>query len=126
MTDHPDAAELLRIARACFVEAILPGLAGEQRFTGLMIANAMAIAAREIAGGDRPAREALDRMRHLLEEPSRPVASSELEASLRDHDRRLAAAIREGRLDDSQALLDHLLKTAGAKLAVSNPKVLGA
>lgn len=44
---QPDAHELLDIARSTLLEQLLPALPGELRYPALMIANAMAIAARE-------------------------------------------------------------------------------
>ncbi len=41
------AHELLEIARQTLLEQVLPVLPGELRYPALMIANAMAIAARE-------------------------------------------------------------------------------
>ncbi len=44
---QPNAHQLLEIARATLLEQLLPALPGELRYPALMIANAMAIAARE-------------------------------------------------------------------------------
>jgi hypothetical protein len=65
-------------------------------------------------------------MRTLLGDPAMPADHERLPAALRDYDRRLGAAIREGRFDGEHraGLLEHLLATATAKVAVSNPKAL--
>ena len=54
MNDRPDARNLLETARNVFIAEILPALPAASRYTALMIANAMAIAQREIAAGDAP------------------------------------------------------------------------
>ena len=52
MSDIPDATELLAIARSTLLEKLLPSVPEDLRYDALMIANAMAIAAREHAAGD--------------------------------------------------------------------------
>ena len=126
MNDRPDAVELLEIARKTLVDDVLPRLPQELRYTGLMIANAMAIAAREQAGGDAHAQAELARIGELLGERSQPQAGEALHAALADYNRRLADAIRAGRFDGARraALVDHLEKTGADKLAIANPKAL--
>ena len=46
--DKPAAADLLKTARSLMREELLAHLPAEQKLNGLMIANAMAIAAREL------------------------------------------------------------------------------
>ena len=55
MNDRPYARELLATARDAFSTEILPALPERLRYTGLMIANALSIAQREVAAGDAPA-----------------------------------------------------------------------
>jgi len=126
MNDRPDAAELLEIARKTLVDDVLPRLPQELRYTGLMIANAMAIAARERSAGEADAQAELARIGTLLDERPGTQAGEALHAALMDYNRRLAEAIRAGRFDGPQraALHDHLRKTATDKLAVANPKAL--
>ena len=126
MNERPDAAELLRTARRNLLESVLPRVPEELRYTTLMIANAMAISEREIAGGDAAARTALARVRTLLGEAAEAGDIEDVRAALDRADRRLAAAIREGRFDGEQraALMQHLLETAVARVSLSNPKVL--
>ena len=50
--EHPDAADLLEIARTTLAAEVIPHLAGDARFKALMVANAMAIAARAARLGD--------------------------------------------------------------------------
>ena len=126
MNDRPDAAELLEIARKTLVDDVLPRLPQELRYTGLMIANAMAIAVRERAAGEADAQAELARIGKLLGDPSKTQAGETLHTALMKYNQRLAEAIRAGRFDGAQraALRDHLQKTATDKLAVANPKAL--
>ena len=125
MNDRPDATELLNIARRTLLEALLPRLPEDLRDTGLMIANAMAIAGREHASSAQAEVE-LASLQRLLEEPPRPSLGKTLHAALFDGNRRLAAAIRAGRFDGAAraSLLGHLEQTSAAKVAVANPKAL--
>lgn len=125
MNDRPDAAELLDSARRTLLDAILPQLPDDLRYDALMIANAIAIAAREHAAGDTEAQAELARLQRFHGESSRVLAGNALFAALTDHNRRLAAAIRAGRHDNDAELRAHLVQTAIAKLAVANPKALG-
>lgn len=96
---QPGPADLLKVARATFVEEILPVLPADRRLAGLMVANAMAIALRMIdqpqGGGD-------------------------------DDVAGLCAEIREGAHDEDDAgrLRAYLIDRTLARLAVSNPKLL--
>ena len=51
MQDEPAGAALLEAARRALMEEGVPGLAGRPRYVALMVANALGIAAREIAEG---------------------------------------------------------------------------
>ena len=126
MNDRPDAAELLDIARRTLLDAILPRLPEELRYNARMIANAMAIAAREHAAGDDAAQAELARLRAIFAERPRPLTGPPLRAALAGYNRRLATDIRGGRFDDRErpALIAHLERTAVDKLAIANPKAL--
>ena len=128
MNNHPNAQELLAIARDTFTVEILPALPEKLRYTGLMIANAMAIAQREIEAGEAPARAEFERLRKLLPERSKPLAGDALHSALAGYNHSFASEIRAGRFDDQEraALLDHLRQTTAEKLAVSNPRALNA
>ena len=98
----PTGPELLAIARETLLKDVLPGASGETRYTLLMIANAMAIAAREADAGEPPA-FAVD-------------------------DRTLARDLRAGRYDAANAaqreMLAYLRASVIARLRISNPKAL--
>lgn len=88
-----DAKSLLDIARQTLLADIVPALSGDTRFKALMIANAMAIAAREVQYG-------------ALAEPDNAAA--------------MVAAIRAGLHDDDTDLAQRLLCLARAKCRISN------
>ena len=126
MNDRPHAVELLKAAREAYTTGILPALPEALRYTALMVANAMAIAAREIAAGDAAARAECERLRALLPERSEGLAGEKLQRALEEYNQRLVHEIRAGRFDgkDRGVLLEHLRRTTQEKLAVSNPKAL--
>lgn len=98
MRVEPGGAELLRVARAQLLEQLLPHLPAAHHYTARMVANAMAIAARE-----------LDTPQH------RPIDAA-----------RLAREIRAGQHDGSQPIEEGLRELTRARVAVSNPRVLGS
>lgn len=126
MNDRPDARELLEIARdACSAE-LLPAVPEALRYTVLMIANAMAIAQRELAAGDAPLRDEYRRLSDLLSETTAALRGEALRTAVETYNRRLAIDIRAGRFDGDEraVMLEHLRRTTAEKLAVSNPKAL--
>ena len=96
MKVEPAGAELLGVARASLLESLLPLLPAESHYTARMVANAMAIAARELE--QRSAAGAVDAAR-------------------------LAREIREGRHDAGE-IAGLLREITRARLAVSNPRLL--
>jgi hypothetical protein len=92
--DLPDAAGLIEAARAAFLAEIQPMLRDDQRLTGLMIASALAIAARELR---LPPEGILD-----------PWP--------------LVHALRAGTRDGDTALYQRLLADAEARVAIANPR----
>ena len=128
MNQRPRAQELLAIARDTFTADILPALPDRLRYLGLMIANAMGIAQREVEAGAAPARAEFERLRKLLHDPAEAVSVDALDAALTAYNHRLAREIRAGQFDGQErsTLLDHLRQTTADKLAVSNPRALNA
>lgn len=129
MTDISDAADLMTSAREALLGEILPALSKERRYTALMIANAMAIAAREHRLGFDAARSEAARLRNLLDDIGSPASAAvdhltgdlaTLRASIRD-------AIRAGAFDAparAHALVGALSYTVRDRVAISNPKAL--
>jgi hypothetical protein len=129
MKDISNAADLITTARDALLNDLLPKLQKEQRYTGLMIANAMAIALREHRSGAGAMRDEAARVRELLASiGSREHAPDhESDKELRVLRGDLCKAIRAGQFDDdshSPALMANLVRTAADWLAISNPKAL--
>ena len=126
MHDGPTGAVLLAIARATLLDEILPLVPAAHTYTLRMIANAMAIAAREL-GTDCASAEPGFRARiaalyrdATAPQPPADLASIELE-------RRLAADIRAGHLDTAGPELSaFLVSKVEERLALANPKLLSA
>ena len=128
MKDIPDAAELIATARQALLDELLPHLNKDQRYAGLMIANAMAIALREQRAGADAARGESARIAALLGDASSSGTARD-EDALASQRRALRSAIRAGSFDDAArtaALIAHLLRTAADWVAISNPKALRA
>jgi len=129
MSDIPDASNLLATAREVLVKDFLPVLPDELRHAALMIANAMAISAREYRQGEEALRAETARLRVLLESAG-PAATGP--GAPQDTDpvalrRLLVAAIRAGAFDDpprNAALVDHLTRSSADWTTISNPKAL--
>jgi hypothetical protein len=132
MKDISDAADLITAARDTLLNGLLPTLNKDQRYAGLMIANAMAIALREHRSGVDAARDEIARLRMLLAGIGLDDGQSGdagVENALPLLRRELSAAIRRGGFDNASraaALMDHLVRTAADWLAISNPKALRA
>ena len=126
MTDRPNGAELLKIAREALLRELAAELPESKRYLALMIANAMAIAAREAELGDGADRAELTSLRMLFQEPG-PDTSEDVADRLEALNRRLCAEIRAGKFtrgDAEARLRDHLRRSAEARVAISNPKAL--
>ena len=130
INDHPDARSLVDQALADFKAHILPLVPKDQRLTGLMIANALGIAARELAShGTTAMASAADvtaagQAAALMTGAGLPSVSDEQPA---DTLTRLAGAITAGQLDGAghQAELRSLLtELTRARVGISNPKLL--
>jgi hypothetical protein len=106
----PDVAELLTLARELLQNELLPAVPAETRFTAALIANALAVAGRELLENDDADCAVAD-------------ARDALAAFADDGD--LIAAIRSGALDAPSAERNAALAYAAAlvcrSLAVTNP-----
>ena len=119
MQDRPDAHELLEQLAAWLAGDLRERLPREERFEALVAANVAAIVAREI-GPDAPsAADERERMERLLSLAGDPAPSGD---GVRDLQRRVAAAIRSGRLDGHRdAVAQTLRESVRDKLAVARP-----
>jgi len=128
MKNISDATDLIATAREALLEELLPRIPKEQRYAGLMIANAMAIALREQRSDAQVTRDELARLRALVPAIApHPAATGQEELpALR---RALCDAIRAGMFDDGARMHEleaHLARTAADWVAISNPKALRA
>ncbi len=126
MRDEPEAAVLLAIARQTFQRDLVPLLPPEHRYTAAMIANAMAIAAREAVddGGDTARELAL--FKTLYADDSAPGASNDAKEQLSAYNRRIVSDIRAGRFDVTkvklvEAVVSHQINS---RLRLSNPRAV--
>lgn len=130
MNNLPEAADLLRIARETLLAEVRPAVPEATRYALAMVANAMAIAAREAEAGEAPAVAALARLDALYGRTARTLAGAALQAALAEANRELAADIRAGRFDSKDSgnsvLVAHLQASVAARLSISNPKSLDA
>ena len=127
MRDISDAADLMTTAREALLRDLLPALSGEQRYAALMIANGMAIAAREHRLGTDASRNEGARLRNLLALLPRDAAeSSDPPTSDVPALRKvICAVIRAGRFDAHESAVGSALAhTAADWVAISNPKAL--
>jgi len=116
LREPPEGPDLLATAREVLLNELLPALPPDKAFAARMVANAMAIAAREAAQDRAWEAEALTRMAALAGDAADPA-------------RAFAAMIRAGRCDPgtaphapARALLE---ETTRARCAVSAPRALG-
>lgn len=115
---QPHAHELLEIARQTLLEQVLPALPGELRYPTLMIANAIAIAARE---------NRLEAVVGLQEQAHLAALNDAPAPSLQQARSQLARAIRQGRHDaphSARTLVETLRQVTLDRLAISNPKAV--
>ena len=128
MKDISDAADLMTTAREALLRDLLPALTGERRYAALMIANGMAIAAREHRLGTDAARNEAARLRNLLELVPHDHAAKRDDKSTGDLSALrtdVSAAIRAGAFDAHERAVAHALAhTATDWVAISNPKAL--
>ncbi|MGH7121016.1 MAG: DUF6285 domain-containing protein [Acetobacteraceae bacterium] len=124
MRDGPSGAVLLAIARAKLLGELLPCLPRDQVYTARMIANAMAIAARELSS-NRSAVATEEAARIAAFYRSQGLPAPPLDVSVDAMERVLAANIRSGRLDAAgRALLDLLEWQVAGRLRLANPKLV--
>ena len=121
MRDEPSASALLTLAREVLREKLLVHIPPEDRYSALMVANVMAIAARRIDNGDEPERRELERLKRIIDLDDRGLSPRE---ALERGYRRLGSEIRKGDLSRSRAVYDLLMEQAVEKVRESNPGYL--
>ncbi len=119
MINDPDTRDLLTEAREVLLDSLVPGLAGEQKYQALMIANAMGMAIREIEQRAEDEPEATDRVL------SQFLAGHQLPDDPLQGEQTLARALRERRLDGDDPELRSVLRgLTEARLRINNPGFL--
>ncbi|WP_162906522.1 DUF6285 domain-containing protein [Algihabitans albus] len=114
MRDRPNGGELLAEARRVLSQELAPNLTGEQRYTALLVAAAVAIVQRELETGEAPAEAEASALAKLLN----------MEGSLTDLNAALSAALRSGRFDRSDEVYALLQDIVGLRVQESNPNAL--
>src|SRR5882757_400950 len=102
MKDISDASDHIATARDALLHDLLPTLQKDQRYTDLMIANALAIALREQRSGFDVSRDEVERLHKLCAECGIAVAPSGRDSPANELvvlRRALCSAIRVGRFD---------------------------
>lgn len=122
MRERPLGSELLEIARSVLREKLLKNLPTELHYDALMIANAMAIAARQLEFGEKPEQEEMASLLALLNETKQ---ADNLRAELLRLNRLLVNKVRSGEFDNGAAAKAHLWAAAVQKCKESAPKALG-
>jgi hypothetical protein len=121
MNDRPTPLELIRIANQTLSNEMLPGAKPEQLYSLRMIANALGIAARELAAQDK---DTTDETRGL----NLLYTDSKNFDDLNARNRHFASDLRRGAFESSLAqeaqVRQHLILTARRKLAAAYPKGL--
>jgi hypothetical protein len=101
MREHPDGLTLLDLAVSTLREQVLPALPEAQKYVGLMVVNALSIAARQLTSNDQPLQHSRERLESVL---GQKAAEGTLDAQLVELSRALANAVRNGKYDsDPQA-----------------------
>ncbi|WP_028464672.1 DUF6285 domain-containing protein [Nisaea denitrificans] len=130
MFEAPGRKALVETALAAFQDDILPALDGDRKYLGLMIASALATAARELDTDADPGsiQRILDGFASLYGEDNVARAGHEPEMKLDMLSRDLARELREGLYDNALTGPVHALLTVltEEKLKLSNPKFLAA
>lgn len=119
MRDKPAGSELLKLARNILRGSLLKHIPEADKYTALMVANAMAIAARQMENGEAFEHEELVRLRELLADDA---------VSLEEGYRTLSNEIRSGAIEPgttrSLAVSQLLRDQAVQKVRESNPGYL--
>mgnify|MGYP001192115751 FL=1 len=128
MRERPTGDDLLIMARQVLREELLELLPEERRYDALMVANAMAIAARQIKFGDKPERQEWKALADLLGETVKESDATAVSDTLGDLYHKLGDKIRIGELDPGMPSHDNLyaflLEVTMQKLRESAPKFL--
>lgn len=130
MFEAPARKALIETALDSFQTDILPNLAGDRKYLGLMIASALAMAVRELDADDEgtAARRVLDAFAVLYGEDNVARSGADIEGRIDALCSDLAKELREGLYDADLTgpVLQVLTVLTEEKLKLSNPKFLAA
>ena len=127
MRTSPDARALLAISLKTFREELLPHIPPAQRYTALMIANALGIVEREMDGLDAAGHAMLGALAPLYgEDADDSLSGDDLRERVNGLQHRLCIEIAAGDFDqDGQdTLMECLEEIVRARLGIDNPKAL--
>jgi len=127
MRTNPDARGLMDIALQTFRSEILPHVPPAQRYTALMVANALAMAERELSGLDEAGHTMLSALAPLYgEDADGSLTGDDLRKRVEGLQHRLCIEIASGDFDHEgqDVLMDCLEEIVRARLTISNPKAL--
>lgn len=113
MQRETGSAELLQAAHEALLGEVLPGLTGQQRYTALMVANALKMIERELAvnGHLREADHAVQAFASLADPSDEPA-------------RVLCKSLRAGHHDGDPRLHQALYARAIQAVAITRPDIL--
>lgn len=124
MHDRPDAVDLLEIALASLNHRLLPALPAELQPLGRMVADAVAIASRELQAGDTVMEQSLAAFTQLYGPEAVADSGDSPEEAVEALTSLLAEEIRDGTLDGDSLVEDLLLSDARSRLQITNPTLL--
>ena len=128
MRNSPDAAALLRIARDTLLNELLDAMPEERQYAMRMVANALAIAAREAETGEADLVKEMRLLSELYGDDTVQAAGANLHERIAKMNKRFARDIRDGIFDGAcaQGVQALLMDQVRARLAISNPSYLEA
>lgn len=129
MQDRPTREELIDAVRSFLETEVVPALDGALKFHARVAANLLAVVGRELALEGEQLDAEWRRLDALLGSVARPAGLGELKDRLAARNEDLCRRIRDGEPPDEEsrrAWLEHVRATVREKLAIANPKMLGA
>ncbi len=129
MQDRPTYRELLEAVQYFLEHDALPALDGPKKFHARVAANVLAIVRRELDSEAAQWRAEWERLDGLLGTAAPPAERDRLREALRNRTVELCERIRRGEADTGEwrgAVMRHVRQTVVDKLAVANPRYLGA
>ena len=128
MRKRPDIKSLLEFAGGFLKSELVKELPNDKKIDALMVANVIAIAARQLENGHLQEREAIEEICQILDKSVANLTASSVEASLSELNSQLGRKIRRGDFDpdkvQSNDVYRLLLKVTRQGVAEYNPKYL--